>query len=158
MRTRTLCVGMCWTNWTIFKSNHKVMNGLLDSCNFDSDQVRNWNLSMFRLPDIQCTCSFFIIKIINFLIVYFIKRHPNSLTFFTLNSLHNHLQRSGQYSPFLTWQQMINILFISLWNWCATIWRGWIVSNNWICLTCTGLTVGENSNVSTSQKLRYALF
>ena len=90
------------------------MNGLLDPRYLNSDEVRNRNFSVFRLPDIKGSRAFFVVKIEYFLVVDFIERDKNFTTSSIFKGLHDHLQRSREYSSLLAGKQMVNVLFIVL--------------------------------------------
>lgn len=158
MWSRTLCVCMGRAGGSVFKPNHQIMDSFLDSGNLDWNEVGNWNFSSFWFSNIKSTSAFLVVKIVYFLVVDLVKGHENSVALFPFESLHDHFQGPWQYPSFLTGQKMVNVLFIVFAESRATVGGRGVISDDRVGFSRTGLTVGKNCYVGSSQELIYRLF
>ena len=91
MRPGTLTVGLSRSSNPVFQPNHQKLNSLLHFSDLNSDQIRNRNLPIFRLSDIQSNVGE-IVQITYLLVVYLVKWHEKTAVGFLWCRVHDHLK------------------------------------------------------------------
>ena len=158
MWSRTFGVGMSGACWPIFKSDHQVMDCLLNSRDFDWDEVGNGNLSIFWLSDVEGPRALLIVKIVDFFVVDFVEGNEYFGIGLIFKSFHDHFQRSGENSSLLAGKEVVNILLVTLTERSAGVrWRR-VITNDGVGLTSPCLSVCKNCYVGAQQKLINWLF
>jgi len=130
------------------------MNCFFYACNLNWYKIWYRYLSILWLSYFECSCTFLVIKIKYLFVIYFKKRDWYFAVLSALNCFHYHLQWSRKNSSLLTWEKMVDILFI-IFNWRipTDVRRGWIIADYGVCLTRPCLTVCKYCDVGSIQEL-----
>lgn len=88
------------------------MNGLFNSTDLNGDEIGDGDLSVFGLPDIKSSRALLVVEVVYLLVIDFVEGNRYLGVHSILQSLHDHLKRSGEDSSFLAGKEMVNVLLV----------------------------------------------